>query len=78
MDIWYVLPSEPDGWTYQKLAEKLTKNRIDGKGLRHEHYNTQATSNWSQSQTNPVDATLKEEKEAHRDINTQATFDRLR
>ena len=34
MDIWYVLPSETDGWTDQISAEKSKENRIDGKGLK--------------------------------------------
>ena len=35
LNIWYFLPSEPDGRTYQKLAEKIRKNFLDRKARRH-------------------------------------------
>ena len=37
-DLWYVLPSEPDGRTYQKSANKSNINRIDRKGLSSFYY----------------------------------------
>ena len=33
LDIWYALPSEPNGGTYQKLAEKIGKYILDRKAL---------------------------------------------
>ena len=35
LDIWSVLPSEPDGRTDQKSAEKSKENWVDGKGLNY-------------------------------------------